>query len=602
VGLVHFIILMSGCLLGFFLPGYFLSRLLESPAKWISSFLISLLLLFEALFCLQILHIPIHFASVFAILAALSILLGFLAFKRATVSADTLPRVMAENRWLWGLGTLISLLFVTRAFLSPLQGYDTYFRWNFLATQILKYGNFAFYPPLTPADFKQYFYVDSIPPMVQFSYWWLYASYGQAIQNLTGIFVVIQFFLLISVACRLTLLIGTPRSAAFAVGALLASPLFFWSVFLGQESGLTALSLSASLYFLVARSPERPAARVTLAALATAVGALSREYGVVFIVLGALAAMLLKYDRKSVCLFIIFSIAFTLPWYLRTWILTGNPFYSISIGGLFPVNPVHDGIQQACNSLQGLGTNTFIKLGVLLKLLLQYSPLQFTIGILAALLLFKKVPLLGLCSAAVVFIWLYSIGVTTGGYFWTLRVLNPAIVLLSIAVGLMLDQLSRTKTIQSLFTILLGMAIISALYHDLTIPARPGIPSTRVLRYAFSPNTTFAAEAKNLGPVLSTLKTRILSDDAYDYVGLLNYGVELVPVWSPEVGFVFDPAMSPQQIRNRLIQIGISAVQYDPRGLSSLYLSRAAFFSEDMKNWHPYKSAGHSTIYLLSPN
>src|SRR5262249_29553555 len=163
-----------------FLPGYFLSRLLESPAKWISSFLISILLLFEALFCLQILHIPIHFASVFGVLAVLSTLLGILAFKKGNASEETVLRFGDENRWLLVLGVLVSTLFVARAFLSPLQGYDTYFSWNFLATQILQHGNFAFYPPLTPEDFRQYFYVDSVPPMVQFSYWWLYASFGRA--------------------------------------------------------------------------------------------------------------------------------------------------------------------------------------------------------------------------------------------------------------------------------------------------------------------------------------------------------------------------------------------------------------------------------------
>ncbi|HET6266574.1 MAG TPA: hypothetical protein VFG11_02570 [Acidobacteriota bacterium] len=552
---------------------------------------------------MQILHIPIHFASVFGVLAVLSTLLGILAFKKGNASEETVLRFGDENRWLLVLGVLVSALFVARAFLSPLQGYDTYFRWNFLATQILQHGNFAFYPPLTPEDFRQYFYVDSIPPMVQFSYWWLYASFGRAAESLTGIFVSIQFFLLLAVTFRMTYAVGNSRSATFATAALLASPLFFWSVFLGQETGLTALSLSSCLFF-IASDKQKCASRVILAAMAASVGALSREYGCAFIFCGLIALLWLRFSPKHVLLFLLVSFLIVAPWYLRTWVLTGNPVYSLPIGHLFPVNPVHVGILEVSNSVQGFATDTFIKFTWLIKLFLQYSPLQFVLGILMVPFVLKRAPYLWLCCLIVILIWIYNAGIAAGGYFWSLRVLSPAIVLLSVAIGLGLDQLAAAKKeIATLFSVLIGIAMCSAICKDLTIPITQGwIPSSQWFNRAFTPNRQFSAMFDILGPALSPLKTRILSDDAYAHAGLLKYGIEVVPVWSPEVGFIFDPANSPQQVRNRLNQIGISAVEYDPKGLSSLYLSRASFFAEDIRNWRPYKSAGHSTIYLLPAN
>src|ERR1035437_6596006 len=127
------------------------------------------------------------------------------------------------------------------------MGGDMLFRWDFLAQRLLALGRFDFYPPLTPADFRTYFFVDGIPPMVSFTHWWLYASAGRYLPPLICVFVAAQF------ACTLAFTYGAAsavfsrRAGVLAAAMLAASPLYFRSVVLGQETGLTALGIAATL-------------------------------------------------------------------------------------------------------------------------------------------------------------------------------------------------------------------------------------------------------------------------------------------------------------------------------------------------------------------
>src|SRR5260370_27486398 len=138
------------------------------------------------------------------------------------------------------------VLFVHSA-VSPLMGGDMSFRWDFLAQRLLALGRFDFYPPLSAPDFRTYFFVDGIPPMVSFTYWWLYASAGRYMPSLISIFVAAQF------ACTLTFTYGTAsvvfsrRAGILAAAILAASPLYFRSGVLGPETVLTALAIAATV-------------------------------------------------------------------------------------------------------------------------------------------------------------------------------------------------------------------------------------------------------------------------------------------------------------------------------------------------------------------
>ena len=57
-------------------------------------------------------------------------------------------------------------------------------------------------------------------------------------------------------------------------------------------------------------------------------------------------------------------------------------------------------------------------------------------------------------------------------------------------------------------------------------------------------------------------QNRVLSADAFLYVALLR-DYTVVPVWSPEVAFLFDPQISAVEARRRLAALGIVATDYD---------------------------------------
>jgi hypothetical protein len=70
---------------------------------------------------------------------------------------------------------MVGIVLIVHSFRVPLPGPDTRIRWDCLAQRILELGGFDFYPPRQPVDFKTYFHVDGIPPMISIERWWLYA-------------------------------------------------------------------------------------------------------------------------------------------------------------------------------------------------------------------------------------------------------------------------------------------------------------------------------------------------------------------------------------------------------------------------------------------
>ena len=80
--------------------------------------------------------------------------------KPSTTSRKKPPPTARNPLWTTGDRILIlssglvgGLLFV-RCAITPLIGYDTRFRWDFLAQRLFALGRFDFYPPLTAADFR----------------------------------------------------------------------------------------------------------------------------------------------------------------------------------------------------------------------------------------------------------------------------------------------------------------------------------------------------------------------------------------------------------------------------------------------------------------
>ncbi len=564
---------------GLLFPGYFLATLLRSPEKLVSSFCLSLVVLFQSIFWLDVCGCRLGFGSVLAAQAAVTALAGLSARRWPPAPAKAvLPPTMGCGwlRWLTGLILVAAtLLILYRSTRTPLSGFDTPFRWNFLALQIFKKGNFDFYPPRTPADFRSYFYVDGIPPLVSFSYWWLYAAAGRPLAWLTGLLVTAQLLLAALTAFRLARCLHSEAAGDFAVAVLLGSPLFLWAVVMGQETGLTALGLGASLYFVVEAAQAYPLQRMILAGLTAAVGALAREYGCAFLFCGIFAAWWLGIRARHQAAFVAVAVLAVGPWYLRNWLLTGNPFYSNPVGPFFPVNPVHVGLLNAYREVFSSYGPTPATLG---QMLAAVAPAALLLGLAASVLLWRRLAFLATAAAVMVLLWLYSLPVTAAGPVYSMRVLSPALLLWSVLAGVLTASLSRPAWLKY------GLAALVFLGSAWALSGLSSLTPSR------SSADRYYDELENL---LEATKGRLLSDDAYTGAGLVARGVDVVPVWSPEVRFLFDNAESGETMRRKLFACGIRVVEFHPHRLNARYLQKSPFYAQAL---------GHCKILLQGPD
>ena len=347
--LVFWPLLASGLLL----PGCLLGRIVRSSAPWLSAFLGSAVLLFHLVLALDAWRVPLGPTSVAAGLAALNGLL-FLLARKSSITVTPLVRPcekikMRRTRWLpqgtdwlWLLAAGIGLTSITvRAVVEPLSGWDNLFRWDFLARQMLRLGTLSFYPPMTAGDFLHYGWCDGIPPLVPVLNFWTYLSAGQAAAVATAPRVVGEAVLLFYGVGRLASFRWGKEAAWPARAALATSALMLWGVAMGQETGLTALTLVAMFVFLDEHGRSGARADLFWAGLAAGGGALCREYGLAWPVFGLIALAWSGRLRAGWMVFSASAALVAVPWYLRNWILTGNPLYSHDLAGLFPTNAAY---------------------------------------------------------------------------------------------------------------------------------------------------------------------------------------------------------------------------------------------------------------------
>jgi hypothetical protein len=586
-------------LLGFFLPGSLIARRLGHPLWWASGFLFSLLILFHCVFWTGLLDIPIRLQTILPCLAAICAAAAWWArgsLKPVKTAEAAQVRQPPENsprrgskkpaktvdpaqwdttdRVLLLASALAGLALVARAALSPLIGFDTTFRWDFLAQRILALGNFSYYPPLTPEDFRAYFYVDGIPPLVSFGNWWIYASAGRHQPALLAVFVAAQF------ACTLAFTYGAAaalfsrRAGVLAAAALAACPLFFNAVVIEQETGLTALGIAATLYFLVRAKLPGDVPAMAAAGLAAAVTALSREYGWIAVAAGVVVLLWRRFPWQQAAIFAAVAIVAAGPWYLRNWAIAGNPLYSMRVGP-FAVNPIHDGIMQYYQTVFGPGRWTPDALGALVGLLLTLAPLQLIVGIPGAATRFRERGYLAVTAALLGVVWLQSIGFTSGGVDKSMRVLSPALAVLSIAAAGILERW-RTAAAAVILAFMAWTVAQGSVF--------PGPFSTwpEASFQALLKPTEFQIADQLAGALPAG--SRILTDNAYMHAALADRGIDVVPVWSPEVRFLY--SSPPEESDRRLRELRIGTIAYYPGSLNTRYLSaNSKFYAELPRRW-----------------
>ncbi len=603
--------LTAAVLLGFILPGYLASILLGSRARFGSAFIISMLVLFYGVLGCDAAGLPITFPTVCVYEGVVTATLAWGVHRRIgwrAVRESIWPRSRkteggtAEKRVLLGCTVAAGVMMFLRYLVQPLSGADTPFRWDLLATQILAHGRMDFYPPLRPEDYRIYFFPDAIPPTVSIAYWWLYAAAGRHEPRLTVIAIVLQYVCVIALTFRAAAHLHSPRAGFLAAAILASSPLFYRALFIGQETGLTALSMAGMLFFLISSDGPRDVRSMVLAGLSGSLGALSREYGWMWIAIGA---VVLAWQRKGWAALAVFAATAAVvaaPWYVRTWLLTGDPFYPLGAGRLFPAaTPVYSGFIKMQHELLGLGAMSTENWRELARFLLLGAPLPLVLGPVVGVWEARRWGFLTLAALLLLAVWLQSVPYTQGGFLYSARVLSAALIPLSLLSAFGLAAISMRPrvgwTVTGAVVLCSSWMLVNALAFPMELDAIPvaGLPKIALQRQVFAYLETQLPAI--LGRVVPA-GTRILSDDAYAHAALQGSPYELVPTWSPEVAFLFDPAMEPAKARRALLERGITAVFFGPKNAMTYFYSKYRYFVEDSRTW-TLLARSPETSYLL---
>lgn len=573
-------------LLGFLLPGYLLARLLQSREKVCTGFVLSILLLYNGGLLLRFTNLPVRFETMLGYLLLATALLGVMTYRKPLATAPA--REMASELAAWPRMNVVlpcvvvmAAIMALRCTVQPLAGYDAPIRWDLLAAQMLEHERFDFYPPLIASDFHYYGMPDAIAPVVSICYWWIYAAAGAHVPAATAFFVLAQWVSILVLAYRMARAAAGTSAGSIAICILVATPHMFRSVAMGQETGLTALSVLAMFYALTGPAAAAGPRQAILAGLLAAPCALAREYGWVVLPCGLIAIVLLQRGRRAFLTFLLVAGGVAAPWYLENWLRMGNPIYPTRIGDLFPVNPVYSGIIDTYRVRGSIGANGPALWYPLFTYLLRQAPIQLLLGPIAFVLAWRRHAHLAFAALAFCGLWLWSIGYTLGGAHYAARMLTPSVAAVSIMMAFLtartLDRGAARKLAGSAYVVCLGWALLNAL----TYPLEPRASAPAGWAHtAFRP-LEFGYREPRLREMLKEhlpAGSRVLTDSSYAHAALIGSEIEAVIVWSPEVSFLFESGTDAATAHRKLKEARIVAVYYANAGASSRYLSRFQFF------------------------
>ncbi|HPN85095.1 MAG TPA: hypothetical protein PK821_07165 [Victivallales bacterium] len=245
-------LVLSGTI-GLLLPGYLLSRLLKIKGWELapSTFMLSTISVFYSILILAYSPLTANFASVSAFLATLSItLLFYLRHKKIRLwehAIESEPKTV-ETSVLF-IAAPFAILILLRSWMQPMISPDSIFRWQHLAELVFNGASLSFYPPSTADDFLIYPYPDGFPPLASIIYSALYIYAGKIIPSLSSVIVLLQFTACLYYVYHASQTLFGRSSAAISLLSLLLSTTLFFSLFLGQETGWTAVSAAGFFYY-----------------------------------------------------------------------------------------------------------------------------------------------------------------------------------------------------------------------------------------------------------------------------------------------------------------------------------------------------------------
>jgi hypothetical protein len=545
------------------------------------SWIAGLCLLYGATFLCQIAGLPLHLPVVATVAGTLSVV-AWLIGRRWTCSQTHQDQACLKMPHGFALVLLaaVVLVFAFRAFLQPLQGADTLFRWEFLARVLLFEGNLDFYPPRSAEDFDIYFYPDGMSPLAALCHWWVYAIRGTRDPAATYAVVTSSYVVSMLLIAGIAAGVAGGRGATGALYAAIGSPILFWAFVQGQETGLMSLGVLGGAYYLRLNSGTRGSA--FMAGLCLALACLAREYGAALAAAVMAAAFL---ARSPVKWGVLLSTVALLggSWYVRNWTLSGNPFYSLSFAGLFPTNPVLEGMLLSCKQSVGweaLGIHGAIKAaGHILQLA------SLPIVVVGLCLLRPRNHAWVLCPAIVgLAVWAHSVNYTSGGLVYSYRVLGPAVALGAAACGIVFAQIAGRANPANRWQFVWPLMAIYGLVNSLTMPSlAKSVAPEDWLTQAFAPK-----RADRGAGAMVYRHAKVLSDNAYLHAMARgnDQGFQVVSLWSPAFAFLFDASWSDEEKKRRLHSLGIThATDHGSDSVYWNFYAQHSLFREAFTQW-----------------
>ncbi len=581
-------------LAGLLAPGAALLRALRLPFTLAGSFLLSATLLIASVVVFAILRLPVTLLTLSAALVTLTTAAWVVASRRVSKKSAQPPPAEDTHSfaafttlgWWTPLYAAFWLIVLWRLGTQPLTGADVHFRWSWLAEQIVRLGSLDFYPPRTAAGYSAYPWPESLPPGIASLHTWSYLCSGNTRALWTSPGVLLQLLSLHELIWRLAFSWGGEPAARRAILLAAATPLLTWASLIGQETALTSLSVCGLLFGLLRWHKTHAAAWLAFAALASVAGAFAREYGPAFPLLGLGVLALMRAPRRALLVFAAVSLPLAALWPLRTWVLTGNPLFSLNLAGLFPVNTLFATWSAHFHTEARGALLTLDAWRQIARYLILFAPAAL-FGALALVLHtrrgLREARWCALCAVTCLALWIASVPFTAGGLFYSLRVLSPAFALAAAFAGYAI--MAADTPARRAADVALALALLATLPFTLTLPENayrlpPRAWPDAARRFETIGNQSSAELLAALRALPSLhaphAHPRLLSDYAGLPHALAGTELTVVPFWSPEVAWLFDAHTSPEESLRRWRASGLRYVVTSPAPRFLDFLNRHA--------------------------
>jgi len=603
---VIFILKITTTLLGLTLPGYALARLLRLQHGHFAAFPLSALMIYQAVTAVTLLNGKITLFAVTAILVGVTMLCGLalLPGKKPEAIATAAQSTEDDPDWFKPAlfaAALLLLATVFRATLYPLGGFDTFTRWDALARTMIEYGSLSFYPPVTGADFSIYPLPDGFPPLVASVYWWIYAATGKVLPQLTAMSVTLQLASIFGLCWSAAANTFGRKAAAFTLLVLVVSPLLTRSVLIGQESGFLALAVAGQICFAMAAIRTPSLRLVIAAALFASIGAVAREYGPVLALPGFFLLAGAPATRRLVWQYALITALLSSPWYIRNWLITGSPLYPAFFPGSPSANELLATLMHYYAEIFGLSRYGITEwLSIAAELLAGCS-----LALAAALPCLAKngrrfLPY-SLSLALVTLLWLWSVGKTSGGVVYSMRVLAPAVVILAICAGEFLRQLANERLGKHLSWLLVPAAFWGIL-SVLSFPQPPAQLATALFSTK-GEAPEFCEVQRMFARTIDSLAvpaTGILTDSP-NLAVILRRETRFRPViiWSSEVSSILSGKQSAAAAEKQLLERGISLVALNRASIHNNLLFDIPLYREGVNTWSVLSATDDWVLFAI---